>query len=220
VIARINAKPEKALREALGSVPHVEEDQITASLAKLDDRERNEALGLAIIITSYVMIDVCGSTWPAQASIRGLAEDLAAKGTTARRLHLDAEDIHAYLSRVVLGPEQMEDVIPDEPQFTRLPLVVAQRALAVYCPKDMGMWDYLDRIESAIEIASALDDSVLPAAVMRAYLPKAKSLQTGFITRPAARSTCYRPRPFHLRTRTMINGGAPCTAQMSRSVLD
>jgi hypothetical protein len=34
------------------------------------------------------------------------------------------------------------------------------------------MWDYLDRIESAIETASALEASVLPAAVMRAYLPK------------------------------------------------
>jgi len=37
-------------------------------------------------------------------------------------------------------------------------------------PKRLGMWEYLDRIESAIEVASALDASVLPAAVMRAYL--------------------------------------------------
>jgi hypothetical protein len=179
VIARINAKAEKALREALDSVPHVEENQITAPLAALDDGERTEALGLAIIITSYVVIDVCGSTWPTRASVRRIAEDLATTGSTAKRLQLDAEEIHAYLSRVVLGPDQMEDVIPDEPQFTRLPVIVAQRALAVYSPKEMVMWEYLDRILSALEVASALDASVLPAAVMRAYQPTTKSLRRG-----------------------------------------
>jgi hypothetical protein len=172
VTNQINAKAEKALREALDSVPHAGEDQITTPLAVLDDEERTEALGLAIIITSYVMIDVCGGQWPAQATVRRIAEALATKGTTAGRLHLNPEEIHAYLSRVVLGPDRLEDVIPDEPQFTRLPVVVAQRVLAVYCPKGMGIWDYLDRIESATETAAALDPAVLPAAVMRAYLPK------------------------------------------------
>jgi hypothetical protein len=172
VIARINAKVEKALREALDSVPHVEEDEITASMGILSDAERAEALGLAIIITCYVTIDACGSQWPTQSSVRRIAGALATKGTTAKRLRLDAEEIHTYLSRVVLGRERMEDAIPDEPEFTLLPVIVAQRALAVLSPKEMVMWEYLDRIESAIEIASALDEAVLPAAVMRAYLPK------------------------------------------------
>jgi len=172
VIARINAKAEKALREAIGSVPHVEEDQIPAPLAVLNERERAEALGLAIVVTCYVLIDACGSQWPVQASVKRVAGALATGTTTATRLHLDAEEIHAYLSRVVLGPERMEDVIADEPAFTRLPIIVAGEALAVLSPKEMGMWEYLDRIESAIEIAAALDASVLPAAVMRAYLPK------------------------------------------------
>jgi hypothetical protein len=66
----------------------------------------------------------------------------------------------------------MEDVIPNEPMFTRLPVIVAQRAAVVYSPENLDTWDYLDRIESAFEIASALDASVLSAAVMRAYLPQ------------------------------------------------
>jgi hypothetical protein len=177
MITRINAKVEKALREAIGSVPRVEADQIAVPLAALDDRERAEALGLAIIITCYVAVDVCDSQWPVPASVRGIAEDLATTGTTAKRLQLDAEEIYAYLSRTVLGPEQLENVIPDEPSYTRLPIIVALQALAVYSPKEMGMWDYLDRIESAIEIASALDAPVLPAVVMRAYLPKPKAGQ-------------------------------------------
>jgi hypothetical protein len=172
VTARINAKAEKALREAIGSVPNVEEERIAEPLSHLADGERTEALGLAIIITSYVAIDACGNQWPAQASIRRIAGALATGTTTAERLHLNAEEIYAYLSRVVLGPERLEDVIPDEAAFTRLPVIVAGEALAVYSPKGIGMWDYLDRIESAIEIASALDTAVLPAAVMRAYLPK------------------------------------------------
>jgi hypothetical protein len=172
MIARINAKPEKALREAIGSVPHADADQIAAPLTALDDRERAEAVGLAIIITCYVAVDVSGTTWPTDTSVRRIAEDLAATGMLAKRLHLDAGKIYAYLSRTVLGPERLEDVIPDEPQFTRLPIIVAGQALAVYSPKEVGMWDYLDRIESAIEVASALDTTVLPAAVMRAYLTK------------------------------------------------
>ena len=172
MIVRIDAKVEKALREAIGNVPRAEPDQIAAPFAALDDRERAEALGLAVTVTCYVAIDVSDSQWPVPASVRRIAEDLATTGTTAKRLGLDAGEIHAYLSRTVLGPERLEDVIPDEPAFTRLPVIVAMQALAVYSPQGMGMWDYLDRIESAIEIAAALDASVLPAAVMRAYLPK------------------------------------------------
>jgi hypothetical protein len=172
MIARIDTKAEKALREALTSTARIEADQIEPALAGLDDRERAEALGIALIVTCYVAVDACGAKWPNDASIRQIAEDLATAGTTAKRLHLDAEEIYAYLSRAVFGPERAEDVIPDEPTFTRLPVIVAEQALAVYCPKEIGIWDYLDQIESAIEIASALDTTVLPAAVMRAYLPK------------------------------------------------
>lgn len=171
MITRIEAKPEKALREALTSVARIEEDQIEVPLTTLDDRERTAALALAGIITCYVMIDVCDNKWPNQASVRQIAEDLATTGTTAKQLRLDTEGIYAYLSRTVLGSEQLEDVIPDEPQFTRFPVIVAQRALSVYHPKGMEIWDYLDQIESAIEVASALDAAVLPATVMRAYLP-------------------------------------------------
>jgi hypothetical protein len=171
-MARINAKVERALREALANVPRVEEGKITAPLAALDESGRAEALALAAVIATYVTIDVCDNKWPNQASVRQIADDLATTGTTAKRLRLDADQIFAYLSRTVLGPERMEDVIPDEPHFTLLPVLVAEAAVSVYCPKGMGMWDYLDQIESALEIASALDASVLPAVVMCAYLPK------------------------------------------------
>jgi hypothetical protein len=76
---------------------------------------------------------------------------------------------------VVLGTGSIEDVIPDEPMFTRIPVIVAQRAIVGFSPKEMGIWDYLDQIESAIEVAWALDTTVLPATVMRAYLPKPES---------------------------------------------
>jgi hypothetical protein len=172
VTNQINGKVERALREALANVPRVAEDVITVPLVALDERERTEALTLAVIIAGYVVVDVCDNKWPNQASVQQIAEDLATTGTTAKRLRLDAKQIHAYLSRTVLGPEPMEDVIPDEPHFTRVPVLVAERALAVYHPKGMGMWDYLDQIESAIEVVSAFDATVLPAAVMRAYLAK------------------------------------------------
>jgi hypothetical protein len=178
VIPRSNAKAEKALREALSAVARAEDDQITAALEALNDSERTAALGLAMTITCYVVIDACGSQWPEPASVQRIAGALATKGSVARRLLLDAGQIHAYLSRVVLGPDRMEEVIRDEPQATRLSVVVAQRALVVYSPEEMEVWEYLDQIESAIEVASALDDSVLPAAVMRAYLPQPEADRT------------------------------------------
>jgi len=171
VIPQINSKVEKALREAMSHVARAEADQIESSLAVLDDTERAMALGIALIITCYVAVDACGAKWPNDVTVREIAEHLAGTGTTAKRLRLDAGEIYAYLSRAVFGPERVEDVIIDESAFTRLPIIVAERALVVYSPKDMGVWDYLDRIESAIETASALDSSVLPAAVVRAHLP-------------------------------------------------
>jgi len=67
-------------------------------------------------------------------------------------------------------------VIPERTKAERLAIMVAQRATGVYrSDKGKDWWDYLDQIESAIEIASALDATVLPAAVMRAYLPKPKA---------------------------------------------
>jgi hypothetical protein len=168
--AQINAKPEKALREAITSVARSEAEQTPPSLAALDDRERAEALGLAVIITCYIMVDACGGEWPVQSSVRRIAGHLATGTTHAEQLHLDTEQVYAYLWRTVLGPERLEDVIPDEPMFTWLPVLVLAEALADYSPKGVSIWDYLDSIESAIEVASGLDASVLPAAVMRASL--------------------------------------------------
>jgi hypothetical protein len=166
------AKAERALREALDRMAHVEEDQITVPLEALDEDARAFALGLATEVTGYVMVDACNSQWPNQASVRRIANAVATTGSAAKRLRLDAEQIHAYLSRVVLGPERMHEVIPDEPQFTRLPVIVAMQALAVYCPEEIDIWDYLDQIEGALGVAMSLNPAVLPAAVMLAYLLK------------------------------------------------
>lgn len=171
---QINAKVEKALREALHSVTHIEAGEVPPSLAALDDQERAAAVGLALVITGYVIVEACGAQWPVQSSVRRIAGALARGTSNAERLNLDADEIYAYLWRTVFGSEQLEDVIPDEPAFTRLPIVVAGEALAVYSPKDMGVWDYLDRVEAGIEAASALDPVVLPGAVMRAYTETGK----------------------------------------------
>lgn len=170
MIARINDKTEKALRAAIGDVVRLEEGAPLPSLDALNAQEREEALGLAVVITSYVLIEACGSQWPVRNSIQKIARTLATTSSNAERLHLDPEEIEAYLSRAVFGRERMEDVIADEPTFTRLPVIVAGEALAVYSKGYDSMWDYLDVIETGIEEASALEARVLPAAVMRAYM--------------------------------------------------
>ena len=104
--------------------------------------------------------------------MRQLAHGITTVSPTAERLGLDAAEVYAYLSRTVLGPEPLDGVIPDRAKAERLAVIVAHQAIVVYSAKNLSIWDYLDQIESAIEVASALDATVLPAAVMRAYLPK------------------------------------------------
>jgi hypothetical protein len=169
VITRINAKVEKALRTAMGHVAHAEPDQIEPDLGVLDDDERLEAIALSMAVACYVVIDVCRNRWPSDASLRQVAEGLATTGTTARELQLDAGEIYTYLAGTVFGGRHLEDVILGE--ATRLPVIVAERATVVYSPKEMDWWVYLDQIEAALEAASALDATVVPAVVMRAYLP-------------------------------------------------
>lgn len=168
--AQINPKTEKALRESIHELTRIEADQVPPSLAALNEKERAEVGGLAVIIASYVLIEACGNQWPVRSSVQKIAKTLATKSSDARRMQLAPEKIEAYLSGTVFGRDRLEDVIPDEPEFTRMPIVVAGEALAVYSKGYSSMWDYLDRVEAGIEAASTLDEMVLPAAVMRAYM--------------------------------------------------
>jgi hypothetical protein len=172
----INAKAETALREAISAVSRLEVDQVEPELGELDEMELAEALGLAVFITGYVAVDAVGTAWPTRESVRGIAEDLTRVGTVTKTLQLDPERIYQYLSRVVLGPEPLIDFIsPEDPEYARFPVIVAHQATGVYCPKEIGIWDYMDQIESAIEAAWAFQPEVFPAAVLRAYLPSSKS---------------------------------------------
>lgn len=174
MIARIDAKTEKALREALHGVTRTGKDEVPPTLAALDEGERAAVGGLAVIVTAYVLIDACGNQWPIRSSLERIANTLATKTTQAREQGWDPDQIFAYLSRTVFGRERLEDVIPEEPTFTWLPIAVAVEALAVYSKGYSSMWDYLDRIEAGIEEAEALNERALPAAVMRAYMKPTK----------------------------------------------
>lgn len=174
MIQRLNAKSENALREAIHEIVDIGVDQVPPALAALGEQELKEALSLALNVTAYVFVEACGNQWPNPSSIQKISETLATKTPTAKRLQLDSQVIQAYLSRTVFGNERLEDVVPDEPEFTRLPVIVVGEALAVYTKGHKSMWDYLDRAESGIEEASALDPMVIPGAVMRAYMEEAE----------------------------------------------
>lgn len=164
------------MRKALAAVAGAEIDQIDPALGALDERERGEALGVAVLVTGYVAVDSCGTDWPTQHSIRRIAEDLAATGTVSRKLRLDPERIAGYLSRVVLGREFLDEFFePGDPDFVRFPVIVANRATGVNCPRDIEIWDYMDQIESAIEAAGRLQAAGLTAAALRSNLPSSKS---------------------------------------------
>lgn len=168
--ARIDAKTEKSLREALHGMTLTGKDEIPPTLAALDETARTAVGALALTVTAYVLIAACGNQWPVKSSRERIAKTLATKTKGAREQGLDPEQIYAYLSRTVFGKERLEDVIPDEPAYTRLPIVVAMEALAVYSPGETGIWDYLDVVEAGLEEAEALAERAIPAVVMRAYM--------------------------------------------------
>lgn len=172
--ARIDAKIEKSLREALHEAVRIGKDEVPPTLAALDEQERTAVGALALTVTAYVLVAACGSQWPLQGSLEKIAETLATKSRKAREEELDPNQIYAYLSRIVFGRERLEDVIPDEPAYTRLPIVVAMEAIAAYAPEEMDIWDYLDVVEAGIEEAEALNERALPAAIMRAYMKPAE----------------------------------------------
>lgn len=174
MIARIDATADKSLREALQGVVRAGKDEIPPTLAALDEEGRAAVIALAVTVTAYVLIDACGNQWPVRSSLERIAGTLATKSTQAREQGWDPDQIHAYLARTVFGRERLESVIPDEPAFTRLPIAVAMEALAVYSAKEESVWDYLDQIEAGIEEAAALNERVLPAVVMRAYMKPVK----------------------------------------------
>jgi hypothetical protein len=159
----IDPKIEQSTRTMLGHAMRHELEDLAALVGAAGDEIVAGAIGLCAFASGYLVIDVC-ERWPTQADLLEIAKS-ASKSAT--KLDLDESDIYEYLSRVVLGPEKLDDVFA-MPKAGTLPLLITANLLATFRPREKHWWEYLDQIWDAAEVAERTSLTVLPALMLRA----------------------------------------------------
>jgi hypothetical protein len=161
----IDPKIEQPTRTMLGHAMRHELEELAAVIAA----ERNEtvlgAIGLCVLASGYIAIDVSGMRWPTEPVLRKIAHNAS---DAATELDLEESDIYEYLSRVVLGSEMLDDVF-GMPKAGILPFLITANLLATFRPSEKHWWEYLDQIWDAAETAERTRLTVLPALMLRAH---------------------------------------------------
>jgi hypothetical protein len=110
-----------------------------------DDETTKAAIELALAVIEFVMIDAHGGM-PTAANIRADAEDVCSMETWAEPT---VDEVESFLTKLLNG-ERFAGTVPPENVFI-LSFVVAANLLSSYRRDDEKWWDYLDRVEAAIE---------------------------------------------------------------------
>lgn len=148
----------------LGHAVRHELDELAAMILDLGNEVFFGSIPLCLVASSYVAIDVNGG-WPADTDLREIARTVCA---SKDRLDISRQRMYEYLSRVVFGPEKVEDVFCAEGIVT-IPIHATAGLLVTYCPSEKRWWEYLDQIWDATESADGIPVSVLPALMLRAH---------------------------------------------------
>jgi hypothetical protein len=170
---RIEPSIEKPTRDLLTHAIRGELEEMGRQVYALGDRRYLECISLCITISGYLAIDIA-ERWPTDADLREIA-DRASQASDD--YDLDTSAVFEFLSRVVYGPDKLDQVFPDIAISTTLPVLATAQILLTFCPRDKEWWEYLDVIEEATEQAASLMPSVLPALMFRVRNPK--RLKTG-----------------------------------------
>lgn len=157
---------EKPFRDAVDRAIKNQIDDMKSALLALDDGQAAFCLGMCAAVTGYVAIDVCGRQWPDEENRRGIAQ-AATESAGAREFGLKAEDSYAYLTRVALGFERLDEVFPDPEDAATIPFVVTGQLLLSFHPADVKWWHYLNRIEDVIEFTEKADLDLIPGLMLR-----------------------------------------------------
>ena len=165
-IPRVSPDIEKPFRKALGHAIRNEHEEMREVLLRLTDEQIASCLGLCAFVSGYVAIDVCGRQWPNEANLHVIAE-ATTKSTFAREFGLKAQDSYAYVKRVALQAEPLDEVFPTPEDAGTLSFVITGHLLVAFGPAAEEWWEFLNRIEAAFEVAQAADLDLLPALMLR-----------------------------------------------------
>jgi len=169
----IDPKIEQSTRKMLGHAIRRELDELAAVARSGESEVIVGSIPLCLFVSAYIAIDV-SDRWPTDADIRQIAKNAAESVT---RLDITEQEIYAYLSRVALGSEKLDDVFSDEGLAT-IPLFATANMLLTFCPDDRDWWEYLDQIWDAAETAEHTSLTVLPALMLRAHKESTSKVST------------------------------------------
>jgi hypothetical protein len=165
-IPRISADIEKPFRDAVGHALRNEFKEMREGLLRLTDEQIASCLNLCAFVAGYVAIDVCGRQWPDEDNLRRLGE-AATESDNARAFGLKAEDTYAYVKRVALRGEPLNTVLSPIEDAATLSFVITGHLLVAFSTAHAHWWEYLNKIEEAMEAALATDLDLLPALMLR-----------------------------------------------------
>ena len=166
VIDRIPPGFEKPFRKAVGHAIRDEIPDMAGVLLDLDDKQAAFCLAMCSHVTGYVAVDVSDRDWPNETDIRDIA-GAATRWPEGGTFQLREEDSYAYVKRVALGFEPLDEVFPGPDDSGTLPFVITGRLLVSFCPPDIKWWEYLNRIEDVIEFTEQADLDLLPGLILR-----------------------------------------------------
>jgi hypothetical protein len=173
---RLDADTEKLTRRLLGHALRGEIGELEAALSAVNDVQQQECVTLCLLITGYVVCDVCAG-WPADADATNFAR------TVAETTDLPEGVVCEYLTRSVLHFEPIDKVFSDPDEAVMIMIRVAAELLVRFLPSQTHFWDYLDVVEAGLEIAESADMSVYPAMLWRAQRMLAQADQAGELVR-------------------------------------
>jgi hypothetical protein len=170
----IDPKTEQQTRKLLGHAIRHELDDLAVLARSQGPEALLGSIPLCLLSSAYIAIDV-SDRWPTDADLREIAKNAAESVT---RLDITEQEIYAYLSRVALGPEKLDDVFSVEGLAT-IPLFATANLLLTFCPREKEWWQYLDQIWAATEAAERTSPAVLPAVILRAHKNPARQASSG-----------------------------------------
>ncbi|WP_422735993.1 hypothetical protein ACN263_20530 [Micromonospora sp. WMMD729] len=146
---RIDDRTEQLVRDTLHWVVKRDADGFDAALKSFPDQATREAaLTLVVAVCGFVLMDLHGAR-PTPQQVAVLAEEIGRMESWAS---VSADEVAAFMNAVVGGRSLTEDLAPED--VVVLGFVVAGSLLSAR-PLPEGEWwfNYLDRVEAAIEAA-------------------------------------------------------------------
>lgn len=146
---QIGSRAEQTARALMGHAIRGELEEFQQKTTGVDEDELRNALVLAVTISAYVALDVCGGQKPTDDDVRKLAGTVA---SLEKRITLADDDVAAFLTKCGFGGQPIDaGFSPDD--AIRLPFAITGNMLAAYRHDDQDWWKYLDQVEAAIEAA-------------------------------------------------------------------